>query len=119
MSGGLFGTPLALNPKCIAFSLFVLLIYWMPHPQAYAHKIVMNFIIATAAYVILAWYDLIYSCVDQLEPTLFGWLSMPFKPKRYRDAYEQLPVKYKKVVRWFDIGILVILLGLLFSPYVL
>ena len=44
---------------------------------------------------------------------------MPFKPKEYRDAYEQLPVKYQKIVRWVDIGILIVLLILTFSPYLL
>ena len=118
MGGGLFGTPLALNPKCLVFSAFVLGTYWLPHPKAYEHRIVAAFVLATTAYVLLAWYDLIYDCNDHLKPTLLGWLSMPFKPKEYRDAYEQLPVKYQKVVRWFDIAILVILLGLMFSPYI-
>ena len=119
MSGGLFGTPLALNIKCLIFSAFVLAVYWMPHPRYYQHKIVVAFVLATTAYVILAWYDLIYDCNDRLKPTILGFLSMPFKPKEYRDAYEQLPVKYQKVVRWFDIAILIVLVGLAFSPYVL
>lgn len=119
MGGGLFGTPLALNPKCLVFSGFVLAVYWLPHPYHFTHKIVVAFLLATLAYVVLAWYDLIYDCNDHLKPTLLGWLSMPFKPKEYRDAYEQLPVKYQKVVRWFDIAILLVLLALVFAPYVL
>jgi hypothetical protein len=119
MAGGLFGTPLALNPKCLVFSGFVLAIYWLPHPHYLSHNIVVGFLLATLAYVVLAWYDLIYDCNDHLRPTILGWLSMPFKPKEYRDAYEQLPVKYQKIVRWVDIGILIVLLGLTFSPYVL
>lgn len=119
MSGGLFGTPLALNLKCLVFSAFVLAVYWMPHPIYYQHKIVVAFVLATTAYVMLAWYDLLYDCNDRLKPTLLGFLSKPFKPQEYTDAYEQLPVKYQKVVRWFDIAILVILLGLVFSPYIL
>ena len=118
MGGGLFGTPLALNPKCLVFSAFVLATYWLPHPTAYAHKIVAAFVLGTTAYVLLAWYDMIYDCNDHLRPTLLGWLSMPFKPKEYRDAYQQLPVKYQKVVRWFDIAILVLMLFLMFSPYI-
>jgi hypothetical protein len=117
MGGGLFGTPLALNPKCLVFSAFVLFVYWMPHPKAYEHKIVVAFILATAAYVLLAWYDVIYDCNDQLKPTLLGWLSMPFKPKKYGDAYEELPLKYKKIVRTVDIVVLVVILFLLISPY--
>ena len=119
MAGGLFGTPLALNPKCLVFSAFVLLVYWMPHPKFYQHKIVVAFVLATTAYVLLAWYDMLYDCNDRLKPTLLGWLSMPFKPSEYRDKYEELPLKYKKIVRWTDITILVVLLGLTFSPYLL
>jgi hypothetical protein len=119
MGGGLFGTPLALNPKCLVFSGFVLAIYWLPHPYYVSHNIVIGFLLATLAYVVMAWYDLIYDCNDHLRPTILGWISMPFKPQEYRDAYEQLPVKYQKIVRWVDIGILIILLILTFSPYLL
>ena len=117
MGGGLFGTPLYLNPKCLVFSAFVLAVYWLPHPKEYTHKIVANVLLATLAYVILAWYDYVYSCDDLLQPTLLGWMSMWFKPKEYRQKYEQLPVKYKKIVRSFDIFILIILLALVFYPY--
>jgi hypothetical protein len=119
MGGGLFGTPLYLNPKCLAFSAFLLGVYWLPHPKAYQHKVVAAFLIATLGYVLLAWYDYIYSCVDELGPTLLGWLSMPFKPETYRKKFDALPVKYKKIVRTVDIAILVVLVGLVFSPYVL
>lgn len=118
MGGGLFGTPLYLNPKCLVFSGFVLAVYWLPHPKAYTHRVVAAFILATLAYVLLAWYDYIYSCNDELRPTLLGWLSMPFKPASYRQKYDELPVKYKKVVRTFDITILVVLVGLVFYPYI-
>lgn len=118
MGGGLFGTPLYLNPKCLVFSAFVLAVYWMPHPKAYAHKIIAAFFLATLAYVLLAWYDMIYDCNDRLRPTLLGWISMPFKPSHYRDEYEQLPVKYKKIIRWFDIAILAVLLALFIIPFI-
>lgn len=117
MGGGLFGTPLALNPKCLVFSAFVLFVYWMPHPKAYEHRIVMAFLLATASYVLLAWYDVIYDCNDHLKPTILGWLSMPFKPKEYGDAYDKLPIKYKKIIRITDIVVLVILILLLIAPY--
>lgn len=119
MAGGLFGTPLELNAKCIVFSAFVLLVYWMPHFKAFEHRIVMAFVLATTAYVLMAWYDKIYDCNDRLGPTLLGWLSMPFKPQEYRDKYASLPVKYQKIVRAVDIVILAVLLGLVFSPYYL
>jgi threonine/homoserine/homoserine lactone efflux protein len=119
MSGGLFGTSLALNPKCLVFSAFVLLVYWMPHAKHYQHKILIAFLLATLAYVLLAWYDVLFDCNDHLKPTLLGWISMPFKPAEYRQAYNELPLKTKKIVRTFDIVVLVVMVGLAFSPYVL
>jgi hypothetical protein len=118
MGGGLFGTPLYLNPKCLVFSGFVLAVYYLPHPKYFSHKLVAGFLLATLAYVLLAWYDYIYSCDDTLGPTLLGWLSMPFKPGSYRKQFDQLPVKYKKIVRSFDIALLVGLTVLVFIPYV-
>jgi hypothetical protein len=118
MGGGLFGTPLYLNPKCLVFSAFVLGVYWMPHPVAYAHKILVAFILATAAYVLMAWYDVLFDCNDRLKPTLLGWMSGYFKPPYYRQEFDELPLKYQKVVRTFDIVVLVVLLGLLVYPYI-
>ena len=119
MGGGLFGTPLYLNPKCLAFSGFLLAVYWLPHAKAYSHKIVAAFLIATLGYVLLAWYDYIYSCDDTLGPTLLGWISMPFKPASYRAEFDKLPIKYKKIVRTFDVAILIVLVVLVFLPYVM
>jgi UDP-N-acetylmuramyl pentapeptide phosphotransferase/UDP-N-acetylglucosamine-1-phosphate transferase len=118
MGGGLFGTPLYLNPKCLVFSGFVLAVYWMPHPKPLAHRILTAFMLATLAYVLLAWYDMIYDCNDKLGPTLLGWLSMPFKPSSYRDQFNQLPVKYQKIVQWTDILILSVLLVLFVYPFI-
>lgn len=113
----MFGTPLYLNPKCLVFSAFVLGVYWMPHPVAFTHRVVMAFFLATLAYVLLAWYDVLYDCNDQFGPTFLGWISMPFKPAHYRQQYDALPVKYKKLVRNVDIAILVVLGGLFFVPF--
>ncbi len=118
MGGGLFGTPLYLNPKCLVFSAFVLVVYWLPHPKAFSHRVVAAFLLATAAYIILAWYDVLFDCNDRLGPTLLGWLSKPFKPKEYSDEYEKLPVKYKKIVRWFDVAVLGMLGVALAYPYI-
>lgn len=117
MGGGLFGTPLYLNPKCLVFSAFVLAVYWAPHPKPLPHRIVAAFFLATLAYILLAWYDVIYDCNDRFRPTLIGWLSKPFKPSYYSQEYEELPLKYKKIIRWFDIAILVIMLGLFLLPF--
>ncbi len=117
MGGGLFGTPLALNEKCLVFSAFVLAVYWLPHPAFYQHKIVVAFLLATLAYVLMAWYDFIYDCNDRLKPTILGWMSGMFKPNQYQKDYDNLPIKYKKIVRTFDIVVLVVLVLLTFSPY--
>lgn len=119
MGGGLFGTPLALNEKCLVFSTFVLLVWFMPHPSAWQHQIVIGFFLATLSYILLAWYDFLYDCNDHLKPTLLGWLSKSFKPEQYQKDFDNLPLKYKKIVRQFDIFILVLLLGLAFSPYII
>jgi hypothetical protein len=118
MGGGMFGTPLYLNEKCLVFSAFVLAVYWLPHPKPLPHRIVMAFFLATLAYVLLAWYDVIYDCNDRLGPTLLGWMSKSFKPKEYSDKYDELPVKYQKIIRWVDIAILVVLGILFFIPFV-
>jgi hypothetical protein len=117
MGGGLFGTPLYLNPKCLVFSAFVLGVYWLPHPKAFAHQILMGFLLATSAYIILAWYDVLFDCNDRLKPTLLGWLSKPFKPKEYSDAYDKLPMKYQKIIRTFDIVVLSILVITFALPF--
>ena len=118
MGGGLFGTPLYLNPKCLVFSAFVCAIYWLPHPKAFLHNVVMGFLLATAAYVSLAWYDVLYDCNDHLGPTILGWLSMPLKPKEYGDKFAQLPIKYQKIVRSVDILVLLMVCGAFVFPFV-
>jgi hypothetical protein len=119
MGGGIFGTPLYLNPKCLVFSAFVLAIWFLPHPKAWQHQFVLGFILASLAYVVMAWYDLIFDCNDRLRPTFLGWLTGWAKPAHYSKEYEELPLKYKKLVRTVDIAVLVVLLALAFSPYLL
>ena len=117
MGGGLFGTPLYLNVKCLVFSAILLIIYWLPHPNTNYHNIVMAFLIGTSAYISLAWYDVLYDCNDRLKPTFLGWLSKPFKPKEYNDQYNELPMKYKKIIRNIDIAVLVIILVTFLYPF--
>lgn len=119
MGGGLFGTDLALNPKCLVFAAGVLLVYWMPHPIALSHRIVVNFILACFAYVALAWYDVLYDCNDRFEPTLLGWMWKDLKPKEYQEKYDKLPLKTQKIIRTVDIVVLVVLVGLVLAPYAL
>jgi len=117
MGGGLFGTPLYLNLKCLVFSATICIVYWLPHPTAKAHNIVMGFLLATAAYISLAWYDVLYDCNDHLGPTILGWLSAPFKPAEYGDKLRKLPTKYQKMIRTVDIFVLSLVGFAIAYPY--
>jgi hypothetical protein len=118
MGGGLFGTPLALNPKCLVFSFAIIGVYYLPHPPTIAHHIVMVFLLGMASYIALAWYDVIYDCNDRFKPTLLGWLSKPFKPKEYTEQYKDLPVKTTKVIRNVDFAVLTIIAIAFIYPFV-
>ena len=117
MGGGLFGTPLYLNPKCLLFSLFILCVYWLPKPIHWQHQYVMAFLLATSAYILLSWYDVLFDCNDRLRPTIIGWLSSPFKPSEYSEEYKKLPLKYKKIIRSIDIIVLSVVIITFLYPY--
>jgi len=118
MGGSLFGTPLYLNIKCLIFSAIIIMIYFLPHPQSTAHNFVMAFLLGTSTYISLAWYDVLYDCNDRLKPTLLGWLSKPFKPPEYSIQYNELPLKYKKIIHIFDIFILIVLFITFLYPFI-
>ena len=118
MGGGLFGAPLYLNIKCLIFSLFVLMVYWLPHTNLLTHNIVIAFLLGTSSYIALAWYDVLYDCNDRLKPTFLGWLSKPFKPKEYSDEYNKLPLKTQKIIRNVDIFVLSILVITFMYPFI-
>lgn len=118
MGGGMFGTPLYLNPKCLVFSLAIILVYYLPHPKTVAHNIVMIFLLGTSSYILIAWYDMLYRCDDRLKPTLLGWFSKGFKPKEYSDQYNNLPLKTQKTIRTFDIIVLGILVITFLYPFI-
>jgi hypothetical protein len=117
MGGGLFGTPLYLNVKCLLFSFAILSVYWLPHPMSLAHNIVMAFLIGVSAYISLAWYDVLYNCNDRLKPTFLGWMTKSFKPPEYSKKYDKLPLKYKKMIRTVDVIVLGIVLFTFMYPF--
>jgi len=117
MGGGLFGTPIYLNEKCIIFAAFVISIYFLPHQKYWQHEAVFVFILSMFAYVVMAWYDYTYDCNDKFGPSFFALFVKWAKPERNQRDYENMPIKYKKLVRGVDIIVLVILLGLVFAPY--
>ena len=118
MGGGLFGTPLHLNVKCLVFSVAILVVYWLPHPSTIAHNIVMCVLISVSAYISLAWYDVLYNCNDRLKATFLGWMTKSFKPKEYSDNYDKLPLKYKKMIRTVDIVVLGIVALTFLYPFI-
>ena len=125
MGGGLFGTPLALNPKCLAFSGLLIAIYWMPPravlrtPYDIAFKRAVTILLAFAGYILLAWYDVWYDCNDHLKSTFLGWISAPFKPAAYQKGVEDLPLKWQKIVRTVDIVALLAAVAFVGSPFLL
>jgi hypothetical protein len=48
-----------------------------------------------------------------------GWLTGWAKPAHYQKDFDALPLKDKKIVRIVDMGVLVVLVFLAFSPYLL
>lgn len=117
MGGGLFGTPLYLNIKCLIFSAFVITVYFLPKMTSFAHNFVMAFLLGMASYISLAWYDVLYDCNDRLKPTLLGWLSKSFKPPEYSQEYDELPLKTKKVIRTVDIIVLSVVVFAFIYPF--
>jgi len=125
MGGGLFGTPLYLNPKCLVFSGLLIAIYWMPpyrnlsKPADLAFFRFTTIALAFVGYILLVWYDVIYDANDRLKPTALGWLSAPFKPVTYSQQFNQLPEKWKKTVRAIDILALCVAVFFVISPFFL
>jgi hypothetical protein len=117
MGLGIFNTPLYANIKCLVFSAFIIAIYYLPKPSTIAHHFVMIFLLGSSAYIAMAWYDVLYDCNDRLKPTLLGWISGPFKPKEYQYQYQQLPLKYQKIIRNVDIFVLIVLVITFIYPF--
>lgn len=123
MSGGLFGTPLALNLKCLIFSGMLIAIYWLPPwrvmktPYDIMWGRIITIGLAFSGYILMAWYDYIYEANDFLRPTALGWLSAPFKPPYYARDFEGLPEKWKKNVRIIDIVFLILAVAFVLAPF--
>lgn len=112
MAGGVFpGQPLALNIKCVVFSLLIAGGYWyLPHKSIPVLVALLYF-----PYLAMAWYDYVYQCNYKLQPTIFPfgrWLYLPFKPQEYKDAYENLSEDSKNKIAQWDRFFLLILVGI-------
>lgn len=125
MGLGLFGTPIYLNVKCLAFSAFLIIVYWLPPwaplrtPYDVAWKRAITILLAFTGYILMAWYDTIYDCNDRLHPTFLGWLSAPFKPAAYGEELDQLPLKWKKIIRGVDILAVLAAAAFVLAPFFL
>ncbi len=119
MGGGLFGSDLALNPKCLVFSALLIGVYYLPKPKSISNNVIISFLLATSGYIIMAWYDVLYDCNDKFKPTLFGWMTKKIKPKSYNVEYEKLSYKTQKTIRQFDIIVLLIVALTFILPFFL
>lgn len=118
MGLGLFGASVHPNVKCLVFSCILLFVYFaLPMPRANAHKFVAGFLLASAAYVGLAWYDYLYDCNDRLRPSPFGWLTGWAKPPDYKANYAALPDKEKRIIRNIDVAVLGVIVAAIAYPY--
>ncbi len=112
MAGGIFpGQPLALNIKCVIFTLLIAGGYWYLPPKNIPVLVALLYF----PYLALAWYDYVYKCEYKLQPTLFPfgrWLYLPFKPQEYKDAYRDLPDESKEKIAEWDRFFFFIILGI-------
>lgn len=78
MAGGIFtNRPFHVNPKCVWFALMMMLYYWYvsPSPNTWLLPV-----IASVAYIAMAWYDHLYDCNSQLIPGGLLDFTGIFKP---------------------------------------
>jgi nicotinamide riboside transporter PnuC len=104
-----WGDEIAFNLKCVYGSLAAALLYWfLPARNKWVLLLILY-----AVYLLIAWYDHLYSCVaSPLRPTFlygfYGWA----KPAPYRQAYATWQPETKRLVRRVDVGLAVVLLAL-------
>ena len=93
MAGGLFGKPFALNPKCIVFSIIVMILFM--YKPSFSNNISLGitlFIIFVISYVAMAWYDAFFDC--RILPLQRGEISFTglFKPSAHQPEKQ---IEYK------------------------
>lgn len=106
MAGGVFkNQAFHPNPKCIVFSLVLMLAYWhMPKRNPFLLPLIF-----VVAYVAMAWYDHLYDCELKLYGAKWGgYLSGPWKPQRRtapasNDLLKDQEGKYRQKVNLFHI----------------
>jgi hypothetical protein len=114
MAGGLFERPFEFNVKCIVFTIMISAGYWYAPRRSYS-ILILTLIVP---YIAMAWYDEVYACESQLQPTIvpFGRkVFLPFKPPGYQKRYDELiSPRQKKIMRQLDHAIIwtIFVLGL-------
>ena len=110
MAGGVFvDQPFHPNPKCIVFSLVLILAYWYL-PQRNPFLLPLIFVVG---YVAMAWYDHLYDCEMKLYGAKYGGiLSAPWKPQRRtlptgdKNLLPNQENKYRQKVNLFHVLVL-------------
>ena len=80
MAGGIFvDQPFHANPKCIIFSVVLMIAYWtLPKKNPFMLPLIFVF-----AYVSMAWYDYLYNCdlkkLEVYESKLYIYKRLPLQ----------------------------------------
>ena len=104
-------TPPAVNLKCIAFSAALAGGYWLLPAR---NKWVLASLVYLP-YLILAWYDFVYTCQHNFGPTYLAHFYAWGKPQRSRQVqiYKNWAPEYKNRVLMVDAAVGVALLATL------
>ena len=81
MAGGIFvDQPYHPNPKCLFFSVILMLIYWF---SPATKNVLLLPVIFSVSYVAMAWYDYMYNCDIMYSGSALGpnTLDSIFKPQ--------------------------------------
>ena len=108
MAGGIFtDRPFEANPKCIIYSIIVIVFYYLIAEKFNPWMTIPIFIVS---YVSLAWYDHLYSCNTTMKtgnsPIGLGTLDSIFKPSEGNLLNDQQHA-YKKKTYLFHLAVVV------------
>lgn len=100
MAGGIFkGQSFYMNPKCVAFSFLMILLYWILVPDSNLYVLP---VIAIGAYIAMAWYDMTFHCDTALESSHSTVTPEP-------TDHDEKIIRTKSYMRWvYFIHVLII-----------
>lgn len=80
MAGGIYkDAPFVLNPKCIIFATFIVILYWIASIMGKVFYWMFPLLFITS-YISMAWYDYKYDCNVKLGSGTMG-IDATFKPQ--------------------------------------